>query len=73
MRVSDGLQVATHDVTVAVTNQNERPTAIDDQARTDEDEPVFVDVLDNDSDPDDGDTLTLRVVTSAQRHRQDRE
>ena len=63
VRVSDGLQVATHDVTVAVTDQNERPTAVDDQARTDEDEPVFVDVLDNDSDPDDGDTLTLRIVT----------
>ena len=63
VRVSDGLQVATHDVTVAVTDRNDPPTAFDDEARTFEDEPVTIDVLDNDRDPDDGDTLTLRVVT----------
>ncbi len=64
VRVSDGLQLARHDVTVAVTDQNERPIAVDDEARTLEDEPVTIDVLSNDSDPDAGDTLSPRVVSA---------
>ena len=64
VRVSDGLQVATHDVTVAVSDRNERPMALDDEARTREDEPVTIDVLANDVDPDAGDVLTPRVVAA---------
>ncbi len=65
VRVSDGLQLATHEVTVAVTDRNEPPTAVDDEARTLEDQPVTIDVLGNDIDPDAGDMLTLRVLTAS--------
>ena len=46
---------------VVVTNVNERPTAADDTAETAEDQPVTVDVLANDSDPD-GDGLRVESV-----------
>ena len=49
-------------VTVAVTPQNDAPTAVNDTAATDEDTPVVIDVLDNDIDIDlamEGDQLTI--------------
>ncbi|MEW8506355.1 MAG: retention module-containing protein, partial [Candidatus Thiodiazotropha sp.] len=49
-------------VTVTVNAVNDAPVATDDTVGTDEDTPVTVDVLPNDSDPD-GDTLTVTAVT----------
>ena len=40
------------DVTITVTNVNERPTATDNTATTNEDTATSIDVLDNDSDPE---------------------
>jgi uncharacterized repeat protein (TIGR01451 family) len=48
--------------TVAITNGNDPPVAVDDSDTTDSDTPVTIDVLHNDSDPD-GDTLTVTSVT----------
>ena len=48
-------------VTIEVEDVNERPEAVDDRASTEEDEAVVIDVLANDSDPDDGDTLTVTL------------
>ncbi len=50
-------------VTITVSDVNEAPTAVDDEVDILEDEPVVVRVLDNDIDPDDGDTMTVRVRT----------
>jgi hypothetical protein len=49
-------------VTVTVGAVNDPPVATDDSVSTDEDTPVTIDVLPNDSDPD-GDTLTITSVT----------
>ncbi|MEW8465277.1 MAG: tandem-95 repeat protein, partial [gamma proteobacterium symbiont of Ctena orbiculata] len=49
-------------VTVTVGAVNDAPIATDDAVGTNEDTPVTVDVLPNDSDPD-GDTLTVTAVT----------
>ncbi len=46
-------------LTITVVNVNDAPLANDDTIDTSEDTPVTIDVLGNDSDPDDGDTLTL--------------
>ena len=51
-------------VTIAVTDHNEAPTAADDAAATDEDRPVSIDVLANDTDPDEGDQLTVSLPGS---------
>ncbi len=53
---------ATAGVTVEVTNANEAPAAAADSAATDEDEPVTVDVLANDTDVD-GDALRVESVS----------
>ena len=51
-------------VTIDVTNVNEPPNAVGDSAFTDEDTAVIIDVLDNDSDPEDERSeLLLTVVT----------
>ncbi|WP_311201725.1 cadherin-like domain-containing protein [Sulfitobacter sp. S223] len=50
-------------VFVTVTNVNDDPVAVDDQASTDEDTPVTIAVLGNDSDPDQ-DMLTVTEATS---------
>ena len=50
-------------VTVTVTPVNDAPEAADDTAETDEDTPVVIDVLDNDSDPD-GDPLDVTGGTA---------
>jgi hypothetical protein len=49
-------------VTVTVTPVNDAPVAVNDSATADEDAPVNVDVLANDSDPD-GDALTVTIGT----------
>ena len=53
---------ATVGVTVEVTNVNEAPSAAADTAATNEDEPITVDVLANDADPD-GDALRVESVS----------
>ena len=50
-------------VVVTVTDVPEAPVAADDAAETAEDEPVVIDVLANDSDPD-GDSLRLVALTA---------
>ncbi len=58
----EGLQdTALH--TITVEGVEDAPDAEDDVAETDEDTPVTIDVLDNDSDPD-GDPLTVTEATS---------
>ncbi len=52
-------------VVVTVTAVNEPPTARDDEARTEEDKRVVIDVLDNDTDPD-GDTLHVETLSVAE-------
>ena len=52
-------------VVVTVTAVNEPPTARDDEARTEEDKRVVIDVLDNDTDPD-GDTLHVVTLSVAE-------
>ena len=49
---------ATFDITIE--DVNEPPVAVADSATTEEDTPVTFDVLGNDTDPDEGDTLTVR-------------
>ena len=53
---------ATIVVTVTVNDINEQPRADTDQVSTLEDERVMIDVLSNDFDPDDGDTLTVSIT-----------
>jgi len=53
---------ATATVAVAVALVNDTPIAQDDTAGTDEDTPVVISVLDNDSDPD-GDPVAIQAVT----------
>ena len=50
-------------IVVTVTNLNEAPEAKDDEARTEEDQRVTVDVLANDTDPD-GDALHVESVSA---------
>ena len=58
----EGLQdTSTH--TITVEGVEDAPDAQDDVAETDEDTPVIIDVLDNDSDPD-GDPLEVTEATS---------
>ena len=52
------------EVVIEVTDVNEHPVAVDDEARTIEDEAVTVDVLANDMDPD-GDLLHVESVSAA--------
>jgi len=49
-------------VTIHVTEVNDPPVAQDDSDSTEEDTPVVIDVLFNDSDPD-GDELTIQIAT----------
>ncbi|MEQ6203787.1 Ig-like domain-containing protein, partial [Sulfitobacter sp. HNIBRBA2951] len=54
---------AEHVVTVAEEDENFSPVAVDDTAETDEETPVTIDVLGNDTDPEDDD-LTVTEATS---------
>ncbi|EOD9423375.1 Ig-like domain-containing protein, partial [Vibrio campbellii] len=56
--VSDGALEDSAEVSVTVNPINDAPVANDDRAATDEDTPVTIDVLPNDTDVD-GDTLTI--------------
>ncbi|WP_440885184.1 cadherin-like domain-containing protein, partial [Vibrio campbellii] len=56
--VSDGAQEDSAEVSVTVNPVNDAPVANDDSAVTDEDTPVTINVLPNDTDVD-GDTLTI--------------
>ena len=57
---------ATFDITIE--DVNEPPVAVADPSVTnEEDRPVTFDVLGNDTDPDDGDTLTVRTITTQPR------
>ncbi|WP_253820140.1 cadherin-like domain-containing protein [Vibrio campbellii] len=56
--VSDGVLEDSAEVSVTVNPINDAPVANDDSAATDEDTPVTIDVLTNDTDVD-GDTLTI--------------
>jgi hypothetical protein len=49
-------------VSVTVTPVNDQPVAVDDSAGTQQDTPIDITVLENDSDPD-GDTLNVSAVT----------
>ncbi|MEZ5644406.1 MAG: Ig-like domain-containing protein [Burkholderiaceae bacterium] len=61
--VSDGQGgTDTATITVTITGENDAPVAVDDAVSTDEDTPVTVAVLPNDTDVD-GDTLTVTAVT----------
>jgi hypothetical protein len=67
--ISDGTDSSTATVSITVTPVNDPPVAVDDPGEgndpvsTDEDSPVVIDVLANDSDNDTGDTLTPQIVT----------
>ena len=61
--LSDGSLTATASVTVTVVSINDAPIARDDTASTDENAPVTVAVLSNDSDPD-GDLLAVTAASS---------
>ena len=54
----------TASVTVTITGENDAPNGGADAARTDEDSPVVIPVLANDSDPD-GDTLSVSSVDTS--------
>ncbi|MEO0939724.1 MAG: cadherin-like domain-containing protein [Pseudomonadota bacterium] len=61
--VSDGKGgIDTATVTITVVGANDDPVAVDDTATTDEDAPVVIDLIGNDTDVD-GDTLTIGTVT----------
>ncbi|WP_233749455.1 Ig-like domain-containing protein [Ferrimonas balearica] len=63
-RINDGeLDSDVVTVTLNILGINDAPQAADDQASTQEDQPVTVDVLVNDSDPD-GDALTVTLIQS---------
>ncbi|WP_428628510.1 Ig-like domain-containing protein [Sphingopyxis sp.] len=63
--ISDGNGgTATATLTVTVTQVNDPPVASNDTAATDEDTPVIIPVLANDSDPE-GDTLTVTNANAA--------
>ena len=63
--VSDGHGgTATGTVNITVNSVNDNPVAVDDSATTDEDTPVTVDVVANDTDVD-GDARTLQSVGTA--------
>ena len=59
----DATETATFDITIE--DVNEPPVAVADPAvTTEEDTPVTFDVLGNDTDPDEGDTLTVMTITT---------
>lgn len=63
-QISDGTTTATATVTITVTPVNDPPTAVDDTASTAEDTSQLVRVLDNDSDIDGPNPLSISVIGS---------
>ncbi|NNE68926.1 MAG: tandem-95 repeat protein [Rhodothermales bacterium] len=61
--VSDGQATKRGAIQVTVLDANLTPDAVDDSASTDEDTPVTIDVLGNDSDPD-NDALTITTIST---------
>ena len=59
-----GGNIATSQVTVTVNGVNDPPTANPDEFTLTEDAPVTVNVLNNDSDPDTSDTLTVTGIST---------
>ena len=62
--LSDGTATDTGTVTITVTAVNDAPTALDYTPTTDEDTAVDITVVNNDTDPDIGDTVTISSFTS---------
>ncbi|KAG1647842.1 Iron-regulated protein FrpA [Nymphon striatum] len=62
IRDEEGLTDSAEHVIVVNNDGDEAPTAVDDTAETPEDTPVTIDVLDNDTDPQD-DPLTIREAS----------
>ena len=60
--ITDSALTASATVSISVDAANDTPVAVDDPATTNEDQPVTIDVLGNDSDPD-GDALSVSAVT----------
>lgn len=60
--ISDGALESVGQVSIVVSSVNAPPIAVDDVRSTEEDDPVGIQVLANDSDPD-GDSLTLSVLS----------
>ena len=60
--LTDGAEQATGQVNISVSFVNGAPTANDDTVSTEENDPISINVLINDSDPD-GDELTLDIVS----------
>ncbi|MBP9116184.1 MAG: cadherin-like domain-containing protein [Acidimicrobiia bacterium] len=50
-------------ISITVNGVNDAPTPVDDQVSTDENTPISISPLDNDTDPDTGDTLELISAT----------
>jgi CshA-type fibril repeat protein len=59
---SHGAASNTATVTVTISKVNSAPTATDDTASTNADTPVVISVLNNDSDPDDNNSLTIDSI-----------
>src|SRR5690606_22720620 len=53
---------ATANVSVTITGANDRPVAVDDTAMTDEDTPINIDVVANDTDGDSGAVLSVTHI-----------
>jgi VCBS repeat-containing protein len=66
-RVSDGLLTDTGTVTITTNSVDDAPVAVDDFAVTDEDIPVWIDVLNNDYDVD-GDIIELWSINDEPGH-----
>lgn len=65
-QVGDGSDVSTATVAISVTGVNDAPTAVTDQTTTDEDTPLLdLDLLGNDTDPDDTVLSIISLETSA--------
>lgn len=66
--ITDGSgATATATATITITGTNDGPTAIDDTGSTDQDTATTIDVLDNDTDPDTSDSLTIIGVDQPDR------
>jgi len=61
--VTDGILTDVGTLNITVTAENDEPVAVDDSVTTNEDTPITILVLDNDSDID-GDEITVTIATS---------
>jgi len=63
--ISDGLLESNANITISITPDNDLPVALNDVASTEENNSVVVNVLNNDSDIDVGDVLTVISASAA--------